>query len=59
MKNLKKYSYRLYESILWFAIIIACFVSAIFTTIPYIITGKNYIRYISKIHSKLLFKNNK
>jgi len=59
MEYIKKYSYRLYESILWITVIIVCFISAIFTTIPYIITGKNYIEYISKIHTKLLFKKQK
>ena len=59
MKALKKYSYRLYEMILWIIILIVCLISAIFTTIPYIITGKDYIAYISQIHEKLLFKNKK
>jgi len=59
MKALKKYSYRLYESVLWFIILIVFFISAIFTTIPYIISGKDYIEYISKIYTKLLFKNKK
>ena len=40
-------------------ILIVCLISAIFTTIPYIITGKDYIAYISQIHEKLLFKNKK
>lgn len=59
MEKIKKYSYRLYEMLLWLIVLICCFISALFTTIPYIFTGKNYIQYISKIHTKLLFKNKK
>jgi len=59
MKKLKIYAYRLYEMILWIIVIIVCFISAMFTTIPYIITGKDYIGYISKLHTKLLFKKSK
>ena len=53
---MKKYSYRFYESILWIIMLVVFFISALITTIPYIITGKDYVNYIGKIYMKLLFK---
>lgn len=48
--------YRLYEMILWLIFLIINIPYTILITIPYIITGKDYISILAKVHEKCLFK---
>ena len=57
--KLKKCLYRFYEMVLWLVFLLVNIPYTIIMTIPYIITGKDYISDIAKLHDKLLFKKPK